>query len=170
MISQGTEWKFEGEQPRQPAQCPLESRSSTSAPCPQAGMLTTSPQLHSKGRPGCEGGTSSSLKPRIATKAIHHYVLQNTAPQSMKGRGWGLCCPHFEFQWLRYGLSIVQSMLPGGVTRCQGAQQSGLCSMNSMASKEPMPICTPKVIWWRCCRLLSLLGPLFPLCMTISSY
>lgn len=85
----------------------------------------------------------------------------------MKGRGWGLCCPHFEFQWLRYSLNIVQSMLPGGVFRCQGAQQSGLCSMNSMASKEPMPICIPKAIWWRCCRLLSLLGPLFPLCMTI---
>lgn len=80
----------------------------------------------------------------------------------MKGRGWGLCCPHFEFQWLRYGLYIVQSMLPGGVFRCQGAQQSGLCSMNSMASKEPMPICLPKVgsggdAAGSC---------LFPLCMT----
>lgn len=74
----------------------------------------------------------------------------------MKGRGWGLCCPHFESQWLRYSLYIVQSKLSGGVFRYQGAQQSGLCSINSMATKEPMPTCFPKVgSRWRCCRLLS---------------
>lgn len=95
VISQGTEWKFEGGQPRQSAQCPLESRSSASIPCPQAVELTTSPQIHSKGRPGFEGGTSSSLKPRIATKVENHYVLQKIAPTANEGQGLEPLLPTF---------------------------------------------------------------------------
>lgn len=111
------------------------------APGSDADHLTTT---SFQGRPGCESGTSSSLKPRIATKADS--MCYRTLPQqSMKGRGWGLYCPQFESEWLSYSLHIFQSMLSSGNFWCQGAKESGLWSINFMASQEPMSLCLPKV-------------------------
>lgn len=105
-------------------------------------------KLYSKvGRPGFEGGTSSSSKPSIATKAEHCYRLQNTVPTVSEGQGaGGFCYPHSESKRISCSSHTFQSMLSGGIFRCQGAQESGLCSLNYfMASQEVMPICLLQV-------------------------
>lgn len=72
---------------------PLESRSSLPLLPPGSGADLTTNSFQRE--TGWEGGTSSSLMPRIATKVENLYVLQNTAPTANEGQGLGPLLPTF---------------------------------------------------------------------------
>lgn len=68
--------------------------------------------------------------------------------QPMKGRGWSLCCPHFEFKWLNYSLYIFQSMLSGGVPGDTGVRSVEYKLYDHAHLPHPSEI----DLVWRCCR------------------